>query len=66
MTKAEYDAIQSAFDAHLSKALYHYHLTREGKIVYENAVAACKSILSKTATKDWETKGDVHKCVNAV
>lgn len=56
MTKVEYDSIQCAFDAHLMKALCHYHLTREGKTVYENAVAACKSILSRTAVKDWEKK----------
>lgn len=52
MTKAEYDALQRALDAHLAKVLQHYHLTKEGKVVYENAVAACKSILSKTIVKE--------------
>lgn len=53
MTKAEYDAIQSAFDSHLRKALWHYHLSRPEKNAYESAVLACKSILSKTAAKEW-------------
>lgn len=48
----KYGALQSALDAHLAKALQHYHLTKEGKVVYENAVAACKSILSKTIVKE--------------
>ena len=52
MTKTEYDALQSALDAHLAKVLQHYHLTKEGRVVYENAVAAFKSILSKTIVKD--------------
>lgn len=52
MTKAEYDALQRALDSHLAKVLQHYHLTKEGKAVYENAVAAFKSILSKTIVKE--------------
>ena len=63
MTKAEYDSLQSALDAHLAKALYHYHLSRAEKTVYENAVHACKSVLSRNAVKDWR-KGE-RRCENS-
>lgn len=52
MTKAEYDAIQNALDAHLKRVLYHAPLSRIERNAYENAVMACKSVISKNCLID--------------
>lgn len=55
MTKAEYDAIQNALDAHLRRVLYHAPLSRVERNAYENAVMACKSVISKNSHIDLHT-----------
>lgn len=47
MTRTEYDAIQNALDAHLRRVLSHAPLSKPERNVYENAVMACKSVISK-------------------
>lgn len=54
MTKTEYDNLQNALSAHLNRVLFHNPLTRAQRIAYENAVQACKSIVSKNVVKEWE------------
>lgn len=55
MTKTEYDNLQNALSAHLDRVLSHSPLTRAERIAYENAVQACKSVVSKNVVKEWES-----------
>ena len=54
MTKTEYDNLQNALSAHLDRVLSHSPLTRAERIAYENAVQACKSVVSKNVVKEAE------------
>lgn len=54
MTKTEYDSLQNALSAHLDRVLSHSPLTRAERTAYENAVQACKSVVSKNVIKEWE------------
>lgn len=54
MTKTEYDNLQNALSAHLDRVLSHNPLTRAERTAYENAVQACKSVVSKNIVKEWE------------
>lgn len=56
MTKAEYTAIQNALDVHLQRVLYHAPLSRVERNTYENAVMACKSVISKNSHIDLHTE----------
>lgn len=58
MTKAEYDAIQNALDAHLRRVLYHAPLSRVERNTYENAVMACKSVVCKNCLIDDQTESN--------
>ena len=54
MDKYEYDLIQQALSDHLQRVSIELPINRHERDLYQKAVLACKSVVSKTAIKEWE------------
>ena len=56
MDRQEYDHIQQALTDHMQKAFSEYQMNKAERDLYQKAVLACKSVVSKTTRKEWESK----------